>query len=96
MCRVWESQNKLKTLNKLKSEFNKVFVNELGCCTKTEVRFKLKDNVKPVFKPKRKVPFSSLGMIDKELRRLEETGVIKKSRLLRMGITYSLHEKEKQ
>ena len=43
--------------NKLKSEFNKLFADELGCCTKTEVRFELKDNVKPVFKPKRKVPF---------------------------------------
>ena len=65
-------------VNKLKSEFNKVFVDELGCCTKTEVRFKLKDNVKRVFKPKRKVPFTSLEMIDKELRRLKENGVIKK------------------
>ena len=42
------------------------------------MRFELKDNVKPVFKPKRKVPFSSLETIDKELRRLEENGVIKK------------------
>ena len=64
--------------NKLKSEFNKVFADKLGCCTKTEVRFELKDNVKPIFKPKRKVPFSSLERIDKELRRLEENGVIKK------------------
>ena len=64
-------------MNKLKSKFNKVFVDELGCCTKTEVRFELKDNVKPVFKPKRKVPFSSLETIDRELQRLEENGVIK-------------------
>ena len=65
-------------VNKLKSEFNKVFADKLGYCTKTEARFELKDNVKPVFKPKRKVPFSSLETIDKELRRLEENGVIKK------------------
>ena len=65
-------------VNKLKSEFNQVFANKLGCCTKTEVRFKLKDNVKPVFKPKRKVPFSSLETIDEELQRLEENRVIKK------------------
>ena len=65
-------------MNTLKSEFNKVFADELGCCTKTEVRFELKDNVKLIFKPKRKVPFSSLETIDKELRRLEENGVIKK------------------
>ena len=72
MSRVWENQSKLITLNKLKSEFIKVFADELGYCTKTEVRFELKDNVKPVFKPKRKVPFSSLETIDKELQRLEE------------------------
>ena len=65
-------------VNKLKSEFSKIFADKLGCCMKTEVRFELKDNVKLVFKPKRKVPFSSLEMIDKELRRLEENGVIKK------------------
>ena len=65
-------------VNKLKSEFNKVFTDELGCCTKTEVRFELKDKVKPVFKPKRKVPFSSLETIDEELQRLEENRVIKK------------------
>ena len=65
-------------VNKLKSEFNKVFAGELGCCMKTEVRFKLKDNVKRMFKPKRKVPFSSLETIDKALQRLEENGVIKK------------------
>ena len=53
-------------VNKLKSEFYKVFVDKLGCCMKTEVRFKLKDNVKPVFKPKRKVPVSLLETIDKE------------------------------
>ena len=65
-------------VNKLKSEFNQVFADELGCCTKTEVRFELKDNVKPVFKLKRRDLFSSLEMIDKELRRLEENRVIKK------------------
>ena len=31
-------------VNKLKSEFNKVFVDELGCCTKTEVRFELRQH----------------------------------------------------
>ena len=45
---------------------------------KTEVRFELKDNVKPIFNPKRKVSFSLLETIDKELWRLEENEVIKK------------------
>ena len=82
-------------MNKLKANLIKFFADELGCegwsgrrvkWTWSETRFELKDNVKPVFKPKRKVPFSPLETIDKELRRLEEHGV---------GITYSLREKEK-
>ena len=43
-------------VNELKSEFYKVFADELGGCTKTEMRFELKDNVKLVFKPKKKSP----------------------------------------
>jgi len=50
-------------LTELKNEFPQVFSEGLGCCTKTEVRFEIKDNVKPVFKPKRNVPFSSLEVI---------------------------------
>ena len=61
-----KSKQTENSVNKLKSEFNKVFADELGCCTKTEMIFELKNNVKPVFKPKRKVPFSSLETIDKE------------------------------
>ena len=79
-CRNASNMEKSKQtenfVNKLKSEFNKVFVDKLGCCTKTEVRFKLKDNVKPIFKPKRKVPFSSLETIDKELHRFFFTNPI--------------------
>ena len=67
--RMGKSKQTENFVNKLKSEFNKVFADVLGFCTKTEVRFELKNNVKPVFKPKRKVPFSSLETIDKELRR---------------------------
>ena len=54
MSSMGKSKQTENFVNKLKSEFTKVFVDELGCCTKTEVRFKLKDNVKRVFKPKEK------------------------------------------
>ena len=47
-------------------------------CTKTEVNFELKQNVKPVFKPKRNVPFSSKEDIEIELQRLQENGVVEK------------------
>ena len=54
MLNMGKSKQTENFVNKLKSEFNKVFADELGYCMKTEVRFKLKDNIKPVFKPKRK------------------------------------------
>ena len=44
-------------LTVLKSKFPRVFSEGLGVCTKTEVNFELKQNVKPVFKPKRNVLF---------------------------------------
>ena len=54
------------------------FLRGLGVCTKTEVNFELKQNVKPVFKPKRNVPFSSKENIEIELQRLQENGVVEK------------------
>ena len=54
------------------------FSEGLGVCTKTEVNFELKQNVKPVFKPKRNVPFSSKEDIEIELQRLQENGVVEK------------------
>ena len=66
-------------LTVLKSEFPRVFSVGLGVCTKTEVNFVLKQNVKPVFKPKRNVPFSSKEDIEIELQRLQENGVVEKN-----------------
>ena len=62
----------------LKNEFPRVFSDGLGMCTKTEVKFELKQNVKPVFKPKRNVPFSSKVDIENELQRMQENGVVEK------------------
>ena len=47
-------------------------------CTKTEVKFEIKEKVKPVFEPKRNNIFSSLEVIMKELERLQKVGVIDK------------------
>ena len=65
-------------LTVLKSDFPRVFSEGLGVCIKTEVNFELKQNVKPVFKPKRNLPFSSKEDIEIELQRLQENGVVKK------------------
>ena len=45
---------------------------------KTKVKFELKENVKPVFKPNRKVPFVALEPVNEEVERLEKLGVILK------------------
>jgi hypothetical protein len=37
-----------------------------------------KENISPIFKPKRNVPFSSIDIIEKELERLQALGVIEK------------------
>lgn len=48
-----------KFVRDLKNYFTNVFSDELSCYTKIEVKFELKDNARPVFKPKRKVPLPS-------------------------------------
>ena len=45
---------------------------------KTAVGFKLKDNIRLVFKVKRIVPFSALDTVNQELENLEKIGVISK------------------
>ena len=55
-----------------------VFSEGLGCCNKTEITFELKVKVKPVFKARRKVPLSSLELVEIELQILEDIRVIKK------------------
>ena len=44
----------------LKESFPNVFSEKLGCCTKMKAKFELLDEVKPVFKKKRSVPFASM------------------------------------
>ena len=41
-----------------------------------EAKFKLQDNVTPVFKKKRNVPFASMQKNDEELDRLVNTGIL--------------------
>ena len=60
----------------LKIKFPQVFSEGLGICKRTEAKFEVKENAKPIFKRKRNVPFGALEQIDKELERLENLGVI--------------------
>ena len=51
---------------------------DLGRCNKMTAKFELKDDIQPVFKKKRNVPFASLPLVNEELDRLERTGVLSK------------------
>lgn len=62
----------------LKQDFAEIFQPSLGLCRNTKAVLHLKPNVRPVFRPKRPVPFAALPAVNKELDRLEELGVISK------------------
>lgn len=53
-----------------------MFPQGFGKRTKAKAIFYLKENVVPVFKPKRSVPFAVVELINKELNRLASQGVI--------------------
>nr|CAX83705.1 Gag-Pol polyprotein [Schistosoma japonicum] len=60
----------------LRQKHADVFQNKLGCCKFTKAFLSLKQNAKPVFRPKRPVPYAALSVVDQELDRLEALGVI--------------------
>ena len=54
------------------------FFEGLGKCTKAKVTFKIKVNVMPISRPKRKVPFAAETFISKKLDCLEQIGLLTK------------------
>ena len=54
--------------------FPSVFQDSLCRCTKMKAKLILKQNVEPVFRPNRPVPFSALHCVEEELSRLEQNG----------------------
>ena len=52
----------------LENKFPEVFSEGLGKCTKTKVKSEVKENGKPIFKPKRNLLFTILELINKELK----------------------------
>ena len=65
-----------KWLTQLQRKFPTVFQNDLGKCTKAKAKLVLVENAKPVFRPKRPVPYAALPIVEAELDRLEREGVI--------------------
>ena len=77
-----EIQNLTAEADKLKEEskgaFPEVFLGRLGRYKKMSTKFELKSNIQEVLKKKRNVPFAPLNLIDEELNRLEQIGVLSK------------------
>ena len=61
-----------KIKEELKGKFPEVFSGGLDRYKKMSAKFESKQNIQPVFKKKRNVPFASLNQIDEELNRLEK------------------------
>nr|XP_049462814.1 uncharacterized protein K02A2.6-like [Anopheles coluzzii]XP_049462816.1 uncharacterized protein K02A2.6-like [Anopheles coluzzii] len=70
------SNNSAKmTMISLQRQFPEVF-NGTGVCKKVQVQLKLRDDITPVFRPKRPVAYAMREVVEKELDRLEQNGVI--------------------
>ncbi|XP_062702811.1 uncharacterized protein K02A2.6-like [Aedes albopictus] len=63
-------------VQRLRSKFKNVFSEDLGLCTKKKVSLSVKPGTKPVFRPKRPVPYASTEKIEAELDRLQSLGII--------------------
>lgn len=68
----------IQFVDMVKDRFKILFDGSLGACTQAEAVLYLKENIQPVYKPKRPVPFAAYPAIDAELNRLENIGVIEK------------------
>lgn len=68
--------------NLIVQRFPSVFKDGLGRCSLLQVVLRLSPHSQPVFRPKRPVPYASLPMVDAELQRLQDQGVL-------IPVTYS-------
>ena len=57
------SSDKLK--NELRIKFPEIFSEGLGFCSKVKAKFKVKENVMTVFRPKRPVPYAPVEIIER-------------------------------
>ncbi|XP_055528889.1 uncharacterized protein K02A2.6-like [Wyeomyia smithii] len=74
--RVNQSNFNLDCGNRYLRRYPEVFKDTLGHCTKTKIKLFLKTDAKPVFRPKRPVPFHIVQKVDEELNRLQQLDII--------------------
>ncbi|KAA3674508.1 uncharacterized protein DEA37_0003513 [Paragonimus westermani] len=65
-----------RQIEELKIQHAPAFEPGLGLCTKAKATLTLHPGVKPVFRPKRPVPYAALPIVDGELDRLHAEGII--------------------
>jgi hypothetical protein len=75
-CKLVGSQQPDQQVVELKANFSDVFTNSLGLCTKTQVHLTLKPGAQPAFRPKRPVSYNMEAVVEDELKRLEDLGII--------------------
>ncbi|XP_062703968.1 uncharacterized protein K02A2.6-like [Aedes albopictus] len=73
---VQATSDHINQVDRYKAAYPEVFKSGLGHCKKMKVRLYLKPDARPVFKPKRPVPYTSMEKIDAELDRLQSLGII--------------------
>lgn len=73
---VLSTINRQRFIDEIQQQFADVFNTSLGLCTHIKAKLYVKPHTKSVFRPKRPVPYAALPMVDQELDRLEEIGVI--------------------
>ena len=69
-------------LQTLLAKYDSVFNSELGCLKGVEVKLKVNPNAVPIYKSARPVPYHLRGLVEEELKRLQDSGVI-------VPVTYS-------
>ncbi|RCN39739.1 retroviral aspartyl protease [Ancylostoma caninum] len=63
----------------LQRDYPHAFSDKLGLYKMSSATLQLKPGAKPVFRPKRPVPYAAQHVVDKELDRLESIGIISKT-----------------
>ncbi|CAH8637620.1 unnamed protein product [Dicrocoelium dendriticum] len=62
----------------IKRRHDALFQPGLGCCNIATASLNLKPDAKPVFRPKRPVPYANQSLVEAELNRLQSEGIIER------------------